>query len=395
MHLQSLELLGFKSFADKTIFDFHEGITAIVGPNGCGKSNVLDAVRWVLGEQSAKSLRGDEMADVIFNGTDARKAIGFAEVSVTFTDCAKELAIDWHDVRVTRRVYRDGNSEYFLNKTLCRLRDIQSLFADTGIARSAYSMMEQGRIDMILSSRPEDRRAVFEEAAGVTKYKTQKREALRKLEATEANLLRIGDIIKEVRGQIGSLQRQAGKARRYQALHADLRVLETHYSRKQLDALEADLSDCHKEIERLTESERSTRAQIDNNESALAKERGALDKIDTDIAESRAEMQRLESEIAAHRSRIEFNRQRAEEVAELIERARRDIADAETKRDQHAADIEQINNSIAEIERHLKDKDAELTKLTSLTGEIQKNRVERGARLQELQLACSKCESRI
>ena len=156
----------------------------------------------------------------------------------------------WHDVRVTRRVYRDGNSEYLLNKTACRLRDIQNLFADTGIARAAYSMMEQGKIDMILSSRPEDRRTVFEEAAGITKYKAQKREALRKLEATDANLLRIGDVIKEVKRQIGSLQRQAGKARRYQGLHADLRVLETHCSRKQLDALEADLSDCHKEIER-------------------------------------------------------------------------------------------------------------------------------------------------
>src|SRR5207244_2395851 len=185
MHLHSLELFGFKSFADKTTFDFHEGITAIVGPNGCGKSNVLDAVRWVLGEQSAKSLRGDEMADVIFDGSETRKPIGFAEVSLTFTDCAEELGIDWHDVRVTRRVYRHGNTAYLLNKTLGRLRDIQSLFADTGIARSAYSMMEQGKIDMILSSRPEDRRAVFEEAAGVTKYKTQKREALRKLEATD------------------------------------------------------------------------------------------------------------------------------------------------------------------------------------------------------------------
>jgi chromosome segregation protein len=152
MHLQSLELLGFKSFADKTIFNFHDGITAIVGPNGCGKSNVLDAVRWVLGEQSAKSLRGDEMADVIFNGSDKRKPVGFAEVSVTFTDCAKDLGVDWHDVRVTRRVYREGNSEYFLNKTPCRLRDVQALFADTGIARAAYSMMEQGKIDLEFAS---------------------------------------------------------------------------------------------------------------------------------------------------------------------------------------------------------------------------------------------------
>ncbi len=395
MHLQSLELLGFKSFADKTVFNFHEGITAIVGPNGCGKSNVLDAVRWALGEQSAKSLRGDEMADVIFNGAETRKPVGVAEVSLTFTDCAEELGIEWHDVRVTRRVYRDGNSEYLLNKTPCRLRDIQNLFADTGIARAAYSMMEQGKIDMILSSRPEDRRAVFEEAAGITKYKAQKREALRKLEATEANLLRIGDVIKEVKRQIGSLQRQAGKARRYQALHSDLRVLETHHSREELDTLEADLAGCHEEIERLTQSEHAMREKIDNSENALTGERHALDKIDLEIADSRAEVQRLESEIAAHRSRIEFNQQRAEELADLVERARRDILDAEKKRKQHAAEVEQRNNAIAEIERQLKEKEAELTELASLAGQIKKNRAEGGTQLQELQLALSKSESRV
>jgi chromosome segregation protein len=395
MHLQSLELFGFKSFADKTVFNFHEGVTAIVGPNGCGKSNVLDAVRWALGEQSAKSLRGDEMADVIFNGADTRKPVGFAEVSLTFTDCGEELGIEWHDVRVTRRIYRDGNSEYLLNKTPCRLRDIQSLFADTGIARTAYSMMEQGRIDMILSSRPEDRRAVFEEAAGITKYKTQKREALRKLEATEANLLRIGDVIKEVKRQIGSLQRQAGKARRYQALHADLRVLETHHASKQLASLERDLAASRKEIERLMDSEKTVRAKIDSGETALAEERGALDKIDTEIAESRAEVQRLDSEIGTHRNRIEFNRQRAQELAELIDRARRDIAEAENKRHQQEAQIKQTNSSIAEIEQHLKEKETELTELSALAGEIHKKRSDRVTRLQELQLALSKSESRI
>src|SRR5246127_1309048 len=273
MHLQSLELFGFKSFADKTIFNFHEGVTAIVGPNGCGKSNVCDAVRWVLGEQSAKSLRGGEMADVIFNGAESRKPLGFAEVSLNFTECAEELGVEWHDVRVTRRIYRDGNSEYFLNKTLCRLKDIQSLFADTGVARSAYSMMEQGKIDLILSSKPEDRRAVFEEAAGIMKYKTQKKEALRKLEATEANLLRVGDIIKEVKRQIGSLQRQAGKARRYQALHADLQVLDTHFSHRKLASFETDLAHCRTEIERLSASEAAARAKIDSSENALTEQR--------------------------------------------------------------------------------------------------------------------------
>src|SRR5262252_8822047 len=314
MHLQSLELFGFKSFADKTIFNFHEGVTAIVGPNGCGKSNILDAIKWVLGEQSAKSLRGGEMADVIFNGTDNRKPLGFAEVSLTFTDCASELNVDWHDVRVTRRVYRDGNSEYLLNKTACRLKDIQNLFADTGVARSAYSMMEQGKIDLILSSRPEDRRAVFEEAAGITKYKTQKREALRKLEATEANLLRLGDIIREVKRQIGSLQRQAGKARRYQALLADLQVLDTHNSHRQLSELESEAEGSRKEVGRLEATEHSTHTAIEKSENELATKRRDLDEIDAKIGDARAEVQHLHSEIATLRNRIDFNRQREQEL---------------------------------------------------------------------------------
>src|SRR6266446_3829542 len=395
MHLQSLELLGFKSFADKTIFNFHDGTTAIVGPNGCGKSNVLDAVRWVLGEQSAKSLRGDEMADVIFNGTDTRKPVGFAEASVTFSDCGEELGIEWHDVRVTRRVYRDGNSEYLLNKTPCRLRDIQSLFADTGIARTAYSMMEQGRIDMILSSRPEDRRAVFEEAAGITKYKTQKREALRKLEATEANLLRIGDVIKEVKRQIGSLQRQAGKARRYQALQADLRVLDTHYSRKQLEALETRLKECQREIDRLNESGQEARAKIDNGETTLAEERRRLDKIDLEIADGRAQAQRLQSEIAAHRTRIELNKQRAQELNEMLERSRQDIAAAEAKRRQQSAAMQEANALIEKTEKLLQAKEAELKKLTDEMSELRAKRTADDAELKQLELALTKSADRI
>src|SRR5438876_1044425 len=395
MHLQSIELLGFKSFADKTIFNFHEGITAIVGPNGCGKSNVLDAVRWVLGEQSAKSLRGDEMADVIFNGTDTRKPVGFAEVSVSFTDCAKELAVDWHDVRVTRRVYRDGNSEYLLNKTPCRLRDIQNLFADTGIARTAYSMMEQGKIDMILSSRPEDRRAVFEEAAGITKYKTQKRDALRKLEATEANLLRIGDVIKDVKRPIGSWQRQAGKARRYQALHADLRILDTHHSRKQLDSREAELAHCHAEIARLGESEETSRAKIDSSENQLTEQRRALDDIDAQIADGRSELQRLQGEIGTHQNRNQFNRQRAEELAELIKRFRKDIAAVEAKRAQQGKEIQDANALLEKTNQFLQTKEAELAKVTDLISHLRGEQSEHNSKLEALQLSLSKNEKRI
>ena len=395
MHLQSLELFGFKSFADKTILTFHEGITSIVGPNGCGKSNVLDAMRWVLGEQSAKSLRGTEMADVIFNGSDSRKPLGFAEVSLTLADCATELGVDWHDVRVTRRIYKDGNSEYFLNKTPCRLRDIQSLFADTGVGRSAYSMMEQGKIDLILSSRPEDRRAVFEEAAGITKYKTQKREALRKLEATEANLLRISDIIKEVKRQIGSLQRQAGKARRYQALLADLQVLDTHQSRKHLATLEQELAACRADIQRLSGTERATREKIDDREGTLAQERQALDAVDTQIADVRAEVERLQSEIGTHRNRVEFNQQRTDEITELIGRAQGEIAAADAKRAQQQLEIQELNALVEKTSGILQAKQAELDRLTEGVTKLRADRAARDEELETLQLASSKSESRI
>src|SRR5205809_855932 len=388
MHLQSLELVGFKSFADKTTFNFHEGITAIVGPNGCGKSNVLDAVRWALGEQSAKSLRGEEMADVIFNGADTRKPVGFAEVSLTFTDCAEELGIEWHDVRVTRRVYRDGNSEYLLNKTPCRLRDIQSLFADTGIARAAYSMMEQGKIDMILSSRPEDRRTVFEEAAGITKYKTQKREALRKLEATEANLLRIGDIIKEVKRQIGSLQRQAGKARRYQALHADLRVLETHYSRKQLDALEADLGACHEEIEHLTKSEHAARGKINNwiaeIERHLKEKEGELTGLDglaAEIQENRTErrtrfqelqltLSKSESRISTFEDELSGTKTRRESTRAQIKQLAKEIQTSTETREKL---VRQIAVSLKTSKRETVNVEASLREKEQLLSEAEQN----------------------
>ena len=387
MHLHSLELIGFKSFADKTVFEFHEGVTAIVGPNGCGKSNVLDAVRWVLGEQSAKALRGGEMADVIFNGTDTRKPVGFGEVSLTFTNCGSELGVDWHDVRVTRRVYRDGNSEYLLNKTVCRLRDIQALFADTGVGRSAYSIMEQGKIDLILSSRPEDRRTVFEEAAGITKYKTQKKEALRKLEATEANLLRIGDIIKEVKRQIGSLQRQAGKARRYQTLLADLQVLDTHHSRRQLDELEAETERGRAELVRLQEAEQGAHAKIETSENALAEKRRNLDEIDGEIGDARAEVQRLQSEMAGLRNRIEFNRQRSQELGELIERYENDIAAAEAKRSEQATQLQEADALIARTNQLLATKESEVEQLTETLRAARAERVQKEDELQALQLS--------
>src|ERR1700678_3771606 len=248
MYMKNLTIFGFKSFEDKTALNFQPGVTAIVGPNGCGKSNVSDSVRWVLGEQSAKALRGGEMADVIFTGTDGRKPMGMAEVSLTLSGVAEEslraagVEVAYDEITLTRRIFRDGSSEYFLNKVPCRLKDIQQLFMGTGVGRTSYSILAQGHITQILSTKPDDRRVIFEEAAGITKFKSQKKESLRKLEYTEQNLLRIADLIREVKRQIGSLQRQAGKAKRYKQISSELQHLETQLARHQFDVLQGEIS---------------------------------------------------------------------------------------------------------------------------------------------------------
>src|SRR5512144_1155544 len=224
MQLSKISLFGFKSFADKTELAFEPGITVVVGPNGCGKSNISDAIRWALGEQSAKLLRGDRMDDLIFAGNTRRKPIGLAEVSLTLTRNEGALPTEYEEVNVTRRLYRSGESEYLLNKVPCRLREITDLFIDTGLAGEPYALIEQGSIGSVVNARPVDRRVLIEEAAGIMKYKTKKRAAVAKLEATEQNLLRIRDVIAEVERQRNSLKRQANKAERYRQL--DLRATE-------------------------------------------------------------------------------------------------------------------------------------------------------------------------
>src|SRR5437764_3261731 len=268
MYLKNLTALGFKSFADKTSLNFQPGITAIVGPNGCGKSNVADAVRWVLGEQSARALRGGEMSDVIFNGTDGRKPLGMAEVSLTIGDVDAEhltaagVELAYNEVTLTRRVFRDGTSEYFVNRTPCRLKDIQQLFMGTGIGRTSYSIMAQGNITQILSSKPEDRRMIFEAAAGITKFKSQKKEALRKMKYTEQNLLRVSDLVREVKRQIGSLQRQAGKAKRYKQLSAEMQHLETQLARHQFDVLQAEIEERQGAADKLRDESEAASANV-------------------------------------------------------------------------------------------------------------------------------------
>ncbi len=395
MYLHSLELVGFKSFASKTVLNFHPGVTAIVGPNGCGKSNVLDAMRWVLGEQSAKALRGGEMSDVIFSGTDARPALGMAEVSLTFAECEKELGVDYNEVRITRRVFRDGASEYLLNKTPCRLRDIHNLFMDTGIGRSAYSIMEQGKIDLILSSKPEDRRAIFEEAAGITKFKSQRREALRKLEATEANLLRVTDVIREVKRQIGSLQRQAGKARRYQVLLADLRTLETHHARQQFETHEAARHETEAEIERLREVQANHESEIENQESEIAGRRRQLEGLEAALNAARQAVQDLKNHIANAENRIGFNTERITEFATLMDRYGRDIAAAQEKLSVQQTQIENTDLELEQISDTLRGEQERFDEKMREVNALSAQRVDRENAVKEAFGSIAKLESRL
>src|SRR5258706_3054073 len=239
MFLNKIELQGFKSFVDKTDLFFGDGITGVIGPNGCGKTNVSDAIRWVMGEQSAKQLRGDSMEDVIFNGCPTRKPLGLAEVHLTFKNDRGILPTEFSEVTISRRVFRSGVSEYSLNRTPCRLRDIRDLFFDTGMGSHAYSVIERQMVDNILSDTTGHRRFLFEEASGITKYKQRKKEALNKLDATEGDLTRLNDIVFEIERELRSLARQVGKARRYQRLRDEVRDMDLALTAGSIEALRA------------------------------------------------------------------------------------------------------------------------------------------------------------
>ena len=338
MHLKNLTMLGFKSFADKTSLSFQPGVAAIVGPNGCGKSNVSDAIRWVLGEQSAKALRGGEMADVIFNGTDGRKPVGMAEVSLTVGGVdgdqlrASGVDVTFNEVTVTRRVFRDGGSEYFINRTPSRLKDIQQLFMGTGMGRTSYSIMAQGNITQLLSSKPEDRRLVFEEAAGITRFKAQKKEALRKLEYTDQNLLRVEDLIKEVKRQIVSLQRQAGKARRYKQLMMELQHLDTQLARHQYDVLRTEIRERETLADELRAGIENCSQDLLRREDEITQLRQRLSELERQISNSQQQGLELKGQIERHENRINFNDERIRELTAQHDRAVSDIAEASERR---------------------------------------------------------------
>ncbi len=369
MRLKSLSLSGFKSFADRTVLEFHPGMTAIVGPNGCGKSNVVDAIRWVLGESSAKALRGGEMADVIFNGTDKRKPVGSAEVTLTLTGCEKDLQVEFHEVAISRRVFRDGHSEFRVNNTLCRRKDIQDLLSGTGIGQAAYSIMEQGKIDMLLSSKPEDRRAVFEEAAGITRFKQQKREALRKLEYTEANLLRHEDLIAELTRQRNSLQRQAAKARRYQELLVDVQTLDLHVAHRRQEFLRAQKDELITSMRALNAEEEGIRALQESVRAGLLEKEAVLGGLESeyhallqkklDLQDARTSCtERLSNNIERRtelEARIRDTSQEMDKTRNLLDEQRHALEDAERALQELRSRREQLSGELHAGEQQHRD----------------------------------------
>src|SRR5579871_5829851 len=273
MKIKKLELSGFKSFVDRTVLHFDHDVLGVVGPNGCGKSNIVDAIRWCMGEQSARHLRGRSMEDVIFNGSESRSPHDFAEVTLTFeNDDPGELPLEYNEyseIAVTRRLHRSGESEYLVNRTPVRLRDVTDLFLGTGAGTKAYSIVEQGKVGLIVSAKPEDRRLLIEEAAGITKFKSRKKQAEKKMELTQQNLLRVGDIVAEIDRNLASLKRQAAKAERFVAYRDELEDLQLHEASHRYLELAGWLKLEGAEVERLTQATEEARTELAAREAEL------------------------------------------------------------------------------------------------------------------------------
>ncbi|MGH7265305.1 MAG: AAA family ATPase, partial [Candidatus Rokuibacteriota bacterium] len=319
MRLQAVSLFGFKSFADRTDIKILPGITAVVGPNGCGKTNIADALRWALGEQSPKALRGHRMDDVIFHGSASRRPLGLAEALLTFSNDG-DIAVPWSEVSVGRRLYRDGESEYLLNKGVCRLKDIHDLFLGTGVNPKAYALMEQERLAHILTGRPLDRRVLIEEAAGITRYKQQRAETLAKLEATRQNLLRVRDVMDEVKRQLGSLERQARKAQQYKTLQAERRGLELGLVAAEHDGLVREEAALAAEETASAERAESLRTRVATLGAEVELARADSMAAEQRAAELRHARERAEIELTSAVSRADQLRQLERETAAELDR---------------------------------------------------------------------------
>lgn len=353
MFLKRIELAGFKSFADKTEMEFVRGITAVVGPNGSGKSNISDGIRWVLGEQSAKSLRGGKMEDIIFAGSDARKAVNYGEVSLTLDNEDQALPLDFGEVTVTRRVHRSGDSEYFINRQSCRLRDITELFMDTGIGKEAYSIIGQGRIEEILSTRSEDRRGIFEEASGIVKYKSRKKDAVRKLDDTEQNLLRIHDLVSELEDQIGPLKEQSEKAIHYKELRGELKSKEISMYVHQIEQIHTSWSDATSKLALLQQEQLQLSTVVSRHDAMLESDRNELRQLEEQV-------ERLQSDLLQYSEATE----KSEGYGELLKERTRNLE----------ANREQLILSLSTSESRHSERKSELDllneKLSALTVEL-------------------------
>ena len=371
MYLKRLEMQGFKSFADKTVLEFMPGITAVIGPNGSGKSNISDSIRWILGEQSMKSLRGAKTQDIIFAGTQNRKSLGFAEASLVFDNTDGALPIEYSEVTVTRKIYRSGETGYYINKVPCRLKDVVELFMDTGIGRDGYSIIGQGKIDEILSNKSEDRRHIFEEAAGIVKYRSRKEETEKKLEQTKLNLLRINDILTEIEGNLEPLQIQSDKAKKYLNLKEELKNIEVGLFIYNIEKYK-------KSLEELAEDEEIMNSTLNQEEGKLEKIKilkeelkDSIDEITLQIEnmqnigfESQKEIEKLNSNInlaeAKINNNIENTKLYTKEIEELetkIETLKQEIEQKQTKQDN-------LKQNKEKFENELKEKEEELRKIT-------------------------------
>ena len=357
MYLKSIEVHGFKSFANKILFEFHNGITGIVGPNGSGKSNVADAVRWVLGEQRAKQLRGASMQDVIFSGTENRKPLSYAYVAITLDNGDRQLNVEFQEVTVARRVYRSGESEYLINGTACRLKDVNELFYDTGIGKEGYSIIGQGQIERILSGKPEERRELFDEAAGIVKYKRRKAAAQKKLEDERQNLVRVSDILSELERQVGPLEKQAEKAKLYLKKKEELKTYDVNLflqemerAKEQLQSIEGKIQIVERQLSASNQSYTEIKAEYAQIEQEMEQADSRLLALREDIGEHTVSQGRLEGEINVLKEQIHAASQSEEHYKARQEEISRDRQEKQKEQESYFAEKKQLDSQIRSME---------------------------------------------